>query len=56
MITSQEDRDRESWVFIVQAIYLAMIKTNIESEMTDISHVMYDESHMIHYESESSQR
>ena len=38
-ITSQEDRDGEPQVFVVQAIYLAMTKTNIQSEITDISHV-----------------
>ena len=56
MITSQEDQDGESRVFIVQAIYLTMTNTSTESEITDISHVTYYESHVIHYESESSQR
>ena len=55
-ITSQEDQDGESQVFAVQAIYLAMTNTTIESEITDISHVMYGESHVIHYESGSRVR
>ena len=41
VITSQEDRDGESQVFAVQAIYLSMTNTSIESEITDISHVTY---------------
>ena len=28
-----------------------MTNTNIESEITDISHLTYDELHVIHYES-----
>ena len=56
MITSQEDRDRESQVFMVHAIYLRMTNTSIESEITDISHVTYNESHIIHYESGSRVR
>ena len=36
-ITSQEDQDGESWVFVVQAIYLTMTNTIIESEITDIT-------------------
>ena len=55
-ITSQEDQDGESRVFAVQAIYLAMTNTSIESEITDISHVTYNESHVIHYESGSRVR
>ena len=43
-ITSQEDQDGESQVFVVQAIYLAMTKTSIESEITDISHSVKKES------------
>ena len=52
-ITSQEDRDGESRVSVVHAIYLVMTNTGIESEITDISHVVYDELHVIHYESGS---
>ena len=53
VITSQEDQDGESRVFAVQAIYLVMTNTSIKSGITDISHVTYDESHVIHYESEN---
>ena len=49
MITSQEDRDGESRVFVVQVIYLTMTNTSIESEITDTPNMAY-------YESELSQR
>ena len=48
-ITSQEDQDGESQVFTVQAIYLTMTNTIVESEITDSPNAAY-------YESESSQR
>ena len=35
-MTTQEDQDGESWVFVVQVIYLTMGTTSIKSEITDM--------------------